>query len=147
MNISREDVRNTISKAFNTWSAVIPLNFTENVDNQSTDIKVIFLLSDADSLFEDRSGFVIPYERIYLFIDSLRTINVVGQRIDQYFTDFYYETLYNVGKVLGLHNSRNINSMMFTGYTAPIDSNGNYVEPKLSNEDIKEAQKIYGQRK
>uniref|UniRef100_A0A914P8N3 Peptidase M10 metallopeptidase domain-containing protein n=1 Tax=Panagrolaimus davidi TaxID=227884 RepID=A0A914P8N3_9BILA len=149
MNLSPVEIRPILSKAFNTWSSVIPLNFIEVEQNSTTkaDIEVIFTSSEGNPLFADRSGFVIPYKTIYLFTDSPRTINIIGQNVDQIQTDFYYEALYNVGKVLGLRDSRNKNSMMYTGYTTPVDSSGNYIEPKLSAEDIKAAQKIYGQRK
>ena len=52
--------------------------------------------------------------------------------------------IHEVGHVLGLDHDFDKNSIMYSMYNKPTDFFGNYKEPKLSENDIKRIQGLYG---
>ena len=52
--------------------------------------------------------------------------------------------MHEVGHALGLDHSNNYDSIMYHTYVHPIEEDGSYKRPTLSEEDIIEIQKIYG---
>lgn len=48
------------------------------------------------------------------------------------------------GHTLGLKHVDNSTAIMFEKYHKTVDDNGNYIEPELTQDDIKKIQDLYG---
>uniref|UniRef100_A0AC35GQJ9 Peptidase metallopeptidase domain-containing protein n=1 Tax=Panagrolaimus sp. PS1159 TaxID=55785 RepID=A0AC35GQJ9_9BILA len=146
-------INTLIFKAFSTWSNVIPMNFYQILQINSSDIRIRFVKGEhgdngpfsnatdvAHSLItDDHRNFEIHFNN-----DAKWAQNIVGKPFIQNATDFYAIALKMTGGVLGLQNSLEPQSIMYYLYKKYIDENGNYFEPNLSENDVKEIQKIYG---
>uniref|UniRef100_A0AC35FXM0 Peptidase M10 metallopeptidase domain-containing protein n=1 Tax=Panagrolaimus sp. PS1159 TaxID=55785 RepID=A0AC35FXM0_9BILA len=144
------DLQKVIKKAFDTWSAVIPLTFTEDKPkNKNVDIQVKFFPRDVGP----ELGFQSYYENGASYIGiSFQTdfkwkIYSSGEKYNSEMPDIYLRALKLVGATLRLKENEDSKSIMQAWPKVTLDSNGNYVEPKLSHEDIKTAQEMYGKKK
>uniref|UniRef100_A0A914QHS2 Peptidase metallopeptidase domain-containing protein n=1 Tax=Panagrolaimus davidi TaxID=227884 RepID=A0A914QHS2_9BILA len=142
-----------IFKAVSTWSSVIPMNFYQTPEINSSDIRVRFVKGEhgdngpfsnatdvAHSIItDDHRNFEIHFNS-----EAKWAQNIVGKPLIQNATDFYAIALKMTGGVLGLQNSLEPKSIMYYLYKKNIDEKENYIEPNLSENDVKGIQKIYG---
>ncbi|XP_066216838.1 interstitial collagenase [Saccopteryx leptura] len=141
-DLPREDVNNAIKKAFQLWSNVTPLTFTEVFEGQA-DIMISFVWRDHG----DNSPFDGPGGNLaHAFQPGPRLGGDVHFDEEEVWTsDFRNYNLYRVaahelGHSLGLSHSTDIGALMYPSY---IFSG----EVQLSQDDINGIQTIYGPSK
>jgi hypothetical protein len=148
--LSRDDVRRAMRRAFDTWSEVVPLQFTEVSSGESADIKIQFAsTSHGDPWPFDGKGGVLahatmPTSGLLHFDEDERWTFMNPNRIANGYTDLLNVAIHESGHALGLSHSRNEDSIMAPFYHETIDSNGNYITPRLTSYDIQAIQDIYG---
>ncbi|KAL3984705.1 Matrixin family protein [Acanthocheilonema viteae] len=151
--LSRKVVRNVMKIAFEVWSTVTELNFTEVPWNGN--IKIDFFRGEhGDGYSFDGPGKILahallpPYGFIHFDADEEWAAMIVTE-LSRYDTiDLLPTAIHEIGHVLGLEHSSEKGSIMSPIYRyQTIDENGAYVKPKLTNFDISHIQQLYGTRK
>uniref|UniRef100_A0A914QM46 Peptidase metallopeptidase domain-containing protein n=1 Tax=Panagrolaimus davidi TaxID=227884 RepID=A0A914QM46_9BILA len=152
-DLPHDDIKKAMRRAFDTWSAVIPLDFTEvSSRDESADIKVQFASSSHGDPwpFDGKGGVLahatMPTSGLLHFDEDERWTFMNPTKIANGDTDLYAVAIHESGHTLGLDHSRDEESIMAPFYHETIDSSGNYVEPKLKSSDIRNIQDIYGAR-
>ncbi|CEF62366.1 FI21212p1 [Strongyloides ratti] len=148
------DVKRVLQEAFNAWSEVTPLEFTEVSSSANPDIKVKFARGDhGDSYpFTDGNGGVLahamfPETGLLHFDEDENWISMSnGKQIPRGKVDLLSVAIHEIGHALGLSHSKVESSIMTPFYKEPVDGSGGYVKPKLDRSDITEIQDIYGRR-
>uniref|UniRef100_A0AC34FEU9 Peptidase metallopeptidase domain-containing protein n=1 Tax=Panagrolaimus sp. ES5 TaxID=591445 RepID=A0AC34FEU9_9BILA len=152
-DLPQDDIKKAMRRAFDTWSAVVPLDFTEvSSRDESADIKVQFASSSHGDPwpFDGKGGVLahatMPTSGLLHFDEDERWTFMNPTKIANGDTDLYAVAIHESGHTLGLDHSRDEESIMAPFYHETIDSSGNYVEPKLKSSDIRDIQDIYGAR-
>uniref|UniRef100_A0A0R3S274 ZnMc domain-containing protein n=1 Tax=Elaeophora elaphi TaxID=1147741 RepID=A0A0R3S274_9BILA len=139
-----------MKRAFEVWSMVTQLNFTEVSRNGN--IKIDFVRGEhGDGYSFDGPGKILahallpPYGLIHFDADEKWAALIVTE-LSRYDTiDLLPTAIHEIGHVLGLEHSWEKGSIMSPVYHyQSIDVNGEYVKPKLTNFDILRIQKLYG---
>uniref|UniRef100_A0A914QBY5 Peptidase metallopeptidase domain-containing protein n=1 Tax=Panagrolaimus davidi TaxID=227884 RepID=A0A914QBY5_9BILA len=138
---------------FSTWSEVIPLDFYQTPEINSSDIQIRFVKNEHGdgqnfTKFEPAHYTKFPDEHyeIHYNMETKWLQNNVGEKLNKTGYDFYYHTLRCIGGILGLPLNIGKDSIMYWNFKWSVDENGNYIEPKLSSNDIELVQILYGVR-
>uniref|UniRef100_A0A914P654 Peptidase metallopeptidase domain-containing protein n=1 Tax=Panagrolaimus davidi TaxID=227884 RepID=A0A914P654_9BILA len=149
----RPELHLLISKAFSTWSEIIPLDFYQTPEINSSDIQIRFVKNEHGdgqnfTKFEPAHFTKFPdgHYEIHYNIETKWLQNNVGEKLNKTGYDFYYHTLRCIGGILGLPLNIGKDSIMYWNFKWSVDENGNYIEPKLSSNDIELVQILYGVR-
>ncbi|CAG9537334.1 unnamed protein product [Cercopithifilaria johnstoni] len=147
--LSRKIVRDVMKIAFEVWSTVTKLNFIEVPQNGN--IKIDFVSGEhGDGCSFDGPGKILahallpPYGLIHFDADEKWAALIINElsRYDK--IDLLPAAIHEIGHILGLEHSLEKDSIMLPVYHyQSIDSNGNYVKPKLTNFDILRIQQLY----
>uniref|UniRef100_A0A183CHL5 ZnMc domain-containing protein n=1 Tax=Globodera pallida TaxID=36090 RepID=A0A183CHL5_GLOPA len=148
--------KQALQLAFDAWSRVVPLDFSEASGYDTPDVKVLFARqSHGDPWpFDGRGGVLahatFPQDGKLHFDDDENWVFMDGRKIGNHrFTDMYWVALHEIGHVLGLSHSNIETAIMAPFYQDPrdlVDWRGNYKTPKLTQDDTRAAQQIYGKR-
>uniref|UniRef100_A0A914H581 Peptidase metallopeptidase domain-containing protein n=1 Tax=Globodera rostochiensis TaxID=31243 RepID=A0A914H581_GLORO len=148
--------KQALQLAFDAWSRVVPLDFSEASGYDTPDVKVLFARrSHGDPWpFDGRGGVLahatFPQDGKLHFDDDENWVFMDGNKIGNHrFTDMYWVALHEIGHVLGLSHSNIETAIMAPFYQDPrdlVDWRGNYKTPELTQDDTRAAQQIYGKR-
>ncbi|GLJ34193.1 hypothetical protein SUGI_0687300 [Cryptomeria japonica] len=144
--LSKEDIRNTLASAFDSWAAVVPLNFSETNQFEKANIKIEFVARDHGdgAPFEGPSVTVahaFPPEdgRFHFNVDKLWTTSCHLTHHPSAF-DIQSTAVHDIGHVIGLGHSKVQNSVMY-----PFLPPG-HIRHSLTADDIRGARALYGTR-
>lgn len=154
-DLPRSNINKAIRKAFDTWSAVTPLEFVEVPSHDdSADIKIKFASgSHGDPWpFDGRGGVLahatMPTSGMLHFDEDENWVFMEPEKIASYrYTDLLPVAIHESGHTLGLQHSRVEDAIMAPFYQETVDGSGNYVMPVLKSDDIRAIQDIYGPRR
>ncbi|KAL3099499.1 hypothetical protein niasHS_002954 [Heterodera schachtii] len=148
--------KQAIQMAFDTWSKIVPLDFSEASRYDTPDVKVLFARRNHGDPwpFDGRGGVLahatFPQDGKLHFDDDENWVFMDGKKIGNHrFTDLYWVALHEIGHVLGLSHSNIETAIMAPFYQDPrdlVDWRGNYKRPELTQDDVRAAQQIYGKR-
>uniref|UniRef100_A0A0N5AX08 ZnMc domain-containing protein n=1 Tax=Syphacia muris TaxID=451379 RepID=A0A0N5AX08_9BILA len=146
-------IRRAITEAFNTWSEVIPLNFTEVTT--AGDIKISFQSKDHGNCPPfDGPGQVLAHATepngnpsFVHFDDEEYWVYRNENKLRRYpFTDLLNVAIHEIGHTLGLDHSEADDAIMNAQYNYPFDRYGRYIGGTLREDDIRRIQQLYGSR-
>lgn len=154
-NVDRETIENQLEKAFNVWSKYILANFFKiNINlfdkNDTKDVILIGFYSGTHKCeaFDGEDGILAhatfkPYDmkdlKIHFDADEKWNFNINLNSIISNSPLFYNIALHEIGHVLGLDHTSDLNSIMNPKYSRFVDD--------LFKKDIFKAQTIHGIRK
>uniref|UniRef100_A0A915N6T1 Peptidase metallopeptidase domain-containing protein n=1 Tax=Meloidogyne javanica TaxID=6303 RepID=A0A915N6T1_MELJA len=148
-DLSSSRQRDAIRRAFQTWSAVIPIRFEET--SGTSDINIIFASGNHGDPwpFDGRGGVLahatMPKDGKLHFDESENwalgpeDVNKIGT---SRYTDLYPVTVHEIGHTLGLPHSKVEDAIMAPFYQETVE-NGVYIMPRLKSDDIRAIQAIY----
>ncbi|XP_006812247.1 matrix metalloproteinase-19-like [Saccoglossus kowalevskii] len=144
-DVSKDDQRNAISRAFKRWSDVTPLTFTEVTDG-GADISLDFVVGDhgdGDANAFNRKGEVMahayPPGNGDIHFNDLENFAVDSGTADG--IDLEWVATHEIGHSLGLGHSEYHKSVMHSKYPGYISN------LQLTRDDVNGIQAIYGKNK
>jgi len=152
--LSAGQVRMAIKQAFEVWSKVIPMNFTEVQANSGADMQFGFGPGEHGDVYKfDGQGGVLAHAffpsdgRLHFDDDEKWAFEDAAKIKEGSFTDLLSVTIHELGHSLGLPHSDEEEAIMYPFYRHPeLDTNQNIKQFQMSHFDIAAIQDIYGPR-
>uniref|UniRef100_A0A914E6E8 Peptidase metallopeptidase domain-containing protein n=1 Tax=Acrobeloides nanus TaxID=290746 RepID=A0A914E6E8_9BILA len=146
------ETKDGIRAAFNRWSEIVPLTFTE-IDDERADIWIGFRKGEhGDDLPFDGSGKQIAHclgqmPCTVIHFDDAENWRYVemGRWLYHQQVDFLSVAMHQIGHALGLgHYDGYANNIMNSKYLRPASKSEVYIWPNLKPDEIKAVKDLYG---